>query len=219
MGFDRNTEEHAEPLERQRVRPPGVLCPYRVAVGNSPVPRRSGGSIQRPTPRRFGGGMSDIGSASGPRIACRFVLLQARCPRNCWSSAADAQAFLLFAEGDEEARSEDRASARKGLEQGEVGMVLGALRDGVVAVLDNVQGDTELASEGLHKQRMGGDDALISGQGGGSFDGVDALGNNVCRAHVVLAKKVAKVEQRASCTALRVGQRLRKSQNSSVSLS
>src|SRR5215510_5612262 len=61
------------------------------------------------------------------------------------------RAFPLFAEGDEEARSEDGASARKGLEQGEVGMVLGALRNGVVEVLDSVQGDTELASEGLHE--------------------------------------------------------------------
>ena len=88
-------------------------------------------------------------------------------------------AFPLFAEGDEEAGSEDGASAWEGLEQGEVGMALGTLRDGMVEVLDRVSGDTELADEGLHEQRMGGDDALIGGQGGGSLDGVDALGHNV----------------------------------------
>ena len=88
-------------------------------------------------------------------------------------------AFPLFAEGDEEAGSEDGASAWEGLEQGEVGMALGALRDGLVEVLDRVQGDPELADEGLHEQRMGGDDALIGGHGGGSLDGVDALGHHV----------------------------------------
>src|SRR5215831_6116732 len=59
-------------------------------------------------------------------------------------------AFALCAAGDEEAGSEDWTSAWEGLEQGEVGMALGALRDGVVAVLDRVQGDTERAEEGLH---------------------------------------------------------------------
>jgi hypothetical protein len=59
-------------------------------------------------------------------------------------------AFPWFAEGDEEAGREDGASAWTGLEQGDVGMALGALRDGLVAVLDRVPGDTELADEGLH---------------------------------------------------------------------
>ena len=141
-----------------------------------------------------------------------------RAARELLEFSGGCRAFPLFAEGDEEARSEDRASARKGLEQGEVGMVLGALRDGVVAVLDNVQGDTELASEGLHKQRMG---AMMPSS---VVKGVAALMASM-RWVITSAertwcsrKKVAKVG-RASCTALRVGQRLRKSQNSSVSLS
>ena len=58
-----------------------------------------------------------------------------------------------------------------------------------VEVLDSLQGGTELADEGLHEQRIGGDDALIGGQGDGRLDGVDALGNNVRRAHMVLAKE------------------------------
>ena len=100
-------------------------------------------------------------------------------PGERWKFSGGGRAFPLFAEGDEEAGSKDGASAWKGLEQGEVGMALGALRDGVVEGLDRVQGDTELADEGLHEQRMGGDDALIGGQRGGRLDGVDALGNNV----------------------------------------
>ena len=98
-------------------------------------------------------------------------------------------AFALFAEGDEEPGSEDRASAGEGLEQGEVGMTLGMLRDGVVKVLNRLQGGPELADEGLHEQHIGGDDTLIGSQGEGSLDGVDALCNNICRAHMVLAKE------------------------------
>src|SRR5712691_2373785 len=99
------------------------------------------------------------------------------------------RAFTLFTAGDEAAGSEDRASAWKGLEQGKVGMALGALRAGVVAVLDRVQGDTELVDEGLHEQRMGSADARIRGPGGSSLDGVDALRNHVRRTHVGLAKE------------------------------
>src|SRR5262245_38212193 len=68
-------------------------------------------------------------------------------------------------------------------------MPLGMLRNGVVKVLDRLQGGPELADEGLHEQHIGGDDALIGGQGDGSLDGVDALCNNLCRAHMVLAKE------------------------------
>ena len=145
--------------------------------------------MQRPTPRRFGGDMSDIGSASGPRIPLAAAFCHRRAARALLECSGGCRAFPLCAAGDEEARSADGASARQGLEQGEVGMVLGALRDGVIEVLDRVQGDTELAREGLHEQRMGGDDALIGGQGGGSCDGVEALGHHVCRAHVVLAQE------------------------------
>ena len=74
-------------------------------------------------------------------------------------------AFALFAEGDEEPGSEDGASAGEGLEQGEVGMPLGMRRDGVVKVLDRLQGGPELADEGVHEQHIGGDDTLIGGQG------------------------------------------------------
>ena len=41
-------------------------------------------------------------------------------------------AFALFAEGDEQPGGEDGARSWEGLEQGEIGMALGALRDGGV---------------------------------------------------------------------------------------
>ena len=48
-------------------------------------------------------------------------------------------AFPLFAERDEETRGKDRPSAWQGGKQGEVGMALGALRNGMVEVCDRVQ--------------------------------------------------------------------------------
>ena len=56
-------------------------------------------------------------------------------------------------------------------------------------VCDGLQGDPELVDEGLDEQGMGGDDALIGGQGGGSFDGVDTCVDDVCRAHMMVAEE------------------------------
>ena len=68
-------------------------------------------------------------------------------------------------------------------------MALGALRDGVVKGLDGLQGDPELVDKGLDEQGMGGDDALIGGQGRGGLDGVDTLCDDVRRAHMVVAEE------------------------------
>ena len=65
-------------------------------------------------------------------------------------------AFALFAEGDEEAGSEDGSRPWEGLEEGEIGMALGALRDGGVKGLDGLQGDTELADQGPGRAGHGG---------------------------------------------------------------
>ena len=51
-------------------------------------------------------------------------------------------------------------------------MALRALRDGVIKGCDRLQGDPELVDKSLDEQGMGGDNALIGGQGGGSLDGV-----------------------------------------------
>jgi len=44
------------------------------------------------------------------------------------------RAFTVFAKGDKQPRSEDRASTGESLKQGEVGMLLGMLGNGVVKV-------------------------------------------------------------------------------------
>ena len=74
-------------------------------------------------------------------------------------------ACALFAEGDEQPGGEDGPCSWEGLEQGEIGMALSALRDGGVEIGDGPQGDPELGDEGLHQERMGGNDAFISGEG------------------------------------------------------
>jgi hypothetical protein len=76
-------------------------------------------------------------------------------------------ALALFAEGDEQPRGEDGTRSWEGLEQGEIGMALRALRDGGVEIGDGLQGDPELSDEGLNQERIGRDDAVIGGEGDG----------------------------------------------------
>jgi hypothetical protein len=182
-------KEHAEPLERQGAY--GCLVCFALIAWLLVIDPGPEGMADRFSGPLHAGLAEEWRTLEAPvdpgLLAASFC--HRRDAHELLECSGGCLAFPLFAEGDEEARSADGASARKGLEQGEVGMVLGALRDGVVAVVESVQGDTELASEGLHAERMGGDDALIGGQGGGRFDGVDALGHNVCRAHVVLTQE------------------------------
>ena len=114
-------------------------------------------------------------------------------------------AFPLFAKGHEEAGGKDGPSPWQGVKQREVGMVLGALRDGVVEVGNGLQGDAELGDEGLHQEGIGGDDAVIGGQRHGALDGLDAGGDDVGRRTWWARKKPSRVVRRASCAALRVG--------------
>ena len=130
----------------------------------------------------------DIGGANGPG-----------CPAAAFRHWRDAGVRLacsggrragpLFAEGDEQPGGKDRARTWQGLAQGEIGIALGPLGDGVVEGLESVQGDTELADEGLDDQGMGGDDARIAGHRRGRFDGLETLGDDVSRAHVVVAEE------------------------------
>ena len=129
------------------------------------------------------------------------------------------KAFPLFAEGDEEAGSKNGPSPWQGIKQREVGMVLSALCDGLVEVGNGLQGDPELGDEGVHEEDIGGDDAVIGGQRSGALDGLDAGGDKVGRAHVVGTEEAFQSGTAASCAALRVGQRLRKSPKIAVSFS
>ena len=94
------------------------------------------------------------------------------------------RACAWFAKGDEQPGGEDRARAWEGLEQGDSGMALSALRDDGVASGEGRHGDTELGDEGLHQERMGRDDACIGGEGGGRCEGLDTRCDAIGRAHV-----------------------------------
>jgi hypothetical protein len=98
-------------------------------------------------------------------------------------------AFPLFAKGDEEAGSKDWPSTWEGLEEGEVGMALGALCGGSIEVGNGLQGDAQLGHPCLDQQGIGSDDALIGGQRRGALDGLEALRDDICRAPVVSAEK------------------------------
>jgi hypothetical protein len=76
-------------------------------------------------------------------------------------------AFALFAEGDEQPGGEDGARSWESLAQGEIGMVLRALRDGRVEIGEGLQGDPELGNAGLHQERLGRDDTCIGREGCG----------------------------------------------------
>src|SRR5262249_41288052 len=98
-------------------------------------------------------------------------------------------ACTLFAEGWEQPGGEDGPRAWEGLEQGEIGMALRALRDGGVELGNGLQGDPELSDEGLHQERIGRNDAFISGKGCRRLDGLDTLGDDLGIAHVMLTEE------------------------------
>jgi hypothetical protein len=78
-------------------------------------------------------------------------------------------ACALFAEGDEQRGGKDGTRSWEGLEQGEIGMALRALRDGGVEIGEGLQGDPELGDEGLNQERIGRNDACIGGEGGAAL--------------------------------------------------
>jgi hypothetical protein len=181
-------KEKADPRARQRAHG-GVVCCARLALrlGIDACPEgrpercrgplhtgvaEDGRTLEAPvdpallaTPFRDRGHACALVPCGGRRLAC-----------------------ALFAAGDEEPGSEAGASAWESREPGEGGMALGMRRDGVVEVLESMQGGPKLADERLNEQRLGGHNARLGGQGGGRLAGVDALGNNVRRASMVLPK-------------------------------
>jgi hypothetical protein len=98
-------------------------------------------------------------------------------------------AIAWFAEGDEETRGKDGASAWERVKYREVGMALGAWCHGRVEILARLQGHAEVGDEGLDQAGIGGDDARIGSQRGGALDGVEAWGDHISVAHVRVAEK------------------------------
>jgi hypothetical protein len=105
--------------------------------------------------------------------------------RVCLEFCGGGEAFALCAAGDEEAGRTHGSGPWQGVKQGEVGMRLGTWRHGGVAVGHGRQRDAEWGHEGVYQEHLGGDDAVIGGQRPGAFDGLEAGGEDVGRAHVV----------------------------------
>ena len=107
----------------------------------------------------------------------------------------DARILLAFirggvtctrlSESDEEAGSTDRASARQGGKQGEVGRRPGAGCNGLVEVCNGLQDGPELSAERLDEERMRGANALIGREWRRGLDSMDAFLNNVGIAHMM----------------------------------
>ena len=94
-------------------------------------------------------------------------------------------AFPLCATGPAEAGSKDGPGAWQGRKQGAVGLALGAVRNGVVAVCNRRHSDTEWDDEGWYQEGSGDDDAVIRGQRHRTLDGLAAGRDDVSLAHVV----------------------------------
>ena len=105
--------------------------------------------------------------------------------RLCLEFLGRSVAFPLFTNGHEEARGTDGTGPWQGVKPREVGMCLGALRDGFIEVGNGLQGDAEWGHEGVPQEGIGGDNAFIRGQRNRALDGLDASRYDVGRAHVV----------------------------------
>ena len=136
-----------------------------------------------PTRQTFGAGTLDTGGASRPRTSCRCVPSPAQYPPIVGGRRRRESVPVVRA-GDAEAGNK-HGPALAGVKQRVVGMVLGALGDGVVEVGNGLQGDPKLGDEGVHEEDIGGDDTVIGGQRSGALDGLNAAGDQVGRAHVV----------------------------------
>ena len=143
---------------------------------------RSGG-CRRPLHKRLAQKLGTRETPVAPgRLAAAFG--HGRHPRIFVACLGRSVALSLVTTGHQETRGEDGTGAWQSLKQGEIGMLLGPWRDGVVAVSHDLQGDAELGHERVHEQGVGGDDAVIRGQGHSALDGLDAGGDHVGRVPV-----------------------------------
>ncbi len=171
-------EENAAPLERQRAHS-GLVgfarLALRLRIDPRPagMPDRCGGPLYKRVPQELWTLKPPVPpgllpAAFGPR----------RAPRLCLPCGSGGRAFPLFATGDEQPGGTDGACPWERRAQGAIGMAVSALREGMIKGLARRQGDPEVVDKGLDEHGMRGDTPRIGGQGGGGFDGVEALCNN-----------------------------------------
>jgi hypothetical protein len=142
-------KEETNPLERQSAYS-GLMGFPLVALLLVRDPRPAG------MPDRFGGPLDErlpqeLWTLEAP---VHPGLLAAACghrrdPGILLQCGGGRRAFSWFAKGGEQPGGEDGTGPGEGLEQGEIGLVLRALRDGVIKGLDGLRGAPELVDEGL----------------------------------------------------------------------
>jgi hypothetical protein len=180
--------EQTNPCERQG--PHGGLRGFpRVALllGIDPCPEGMPARFRRPLHNRLSEAGRALQAPVDPRLFAA-ALGHWCAPGILLECCGGGITCTWLAKGDQEAGSEARSGPWKGLEEGKVGMVLGALGAGGVKGLDGVPGDTERAAPGLDEPGMGGDDAVIGGQGHGGLDSVDTRVDAGRRAHMGVAE-------------------------------
>jgi hypothetical protein len=140
----------------------------------------------RPMPRTVVGGTSDTGGAPG-LLATAFR--DRRAARLLLAFLSGGEAFPVCAAGHEEAGGQDGPGPWQGGKQGEGGRGLGTLCHGRVAVGHGLPGHAELGAQGVPQEGMGGNHAVIRGQGHSVRDGLKAGRDDVGRGHVVGPQK------------------------------
>jgi hypothetical protein len=208
-------QEETTPLARQRAHG-GLLRFALVALLRVIDPRpegrpeRCGGPLDARVPR-------DLGALEAPvppgLLAAAFG--HRRHPRVFWPCGG-GRAVAWFAAGDAQPGGDDGTRAWERLGQGAIGVVLGALGAGVRTGLERLPGAPALIDQGLAEQGMGGDHALIGGQGGAVLLAWRRCAITSAERAWWSRKKVARVARRASCAAFRGGPRPNTSQHRRV---
>jgi hypothetical protein len=179
----------AETPPRARESAPGGLRRFPLVAlrwGIAPRPARMPDGCGGPLDERLSEALRPRAAPGHPRfLATGFG--DWRAPRIFLPCSGGSRAFPLFAAGDEPPGGADGACPGERREPGESGLVLRARCAGVLNGLDGLSGAPELVAQGLAESGMGGENPLIGGPGGGGLDGVEARGNNLRRAPVVVA--------------------------------
>jgi hypothetical protein len=177
-------QEQTNPGERQcphrglRGRP---LVPLLLVVGAGPAGMPRG--VRRPCDARWA---QELGALETP-VTPGLVAAACRPRRNAsilLPLISRGVAGAWCATGDEETWGKDGASAWEGVTEGAVGMALGAVGNGLVAIRARVEGHAALGHKGLDQEGLGGDEAFLGGQRRSALDGVAALGADLSVAHV-----------------------------------
>jgi hypothetical protein len=159
-----------------------ALVALRLGVALSPPGMPGGGS--GPLHPRLSQARRPLEVPGAPRcLAAAFR--HGRHTGRLWECRGRSVACPLCPTGPEEARGQDGTGAGQGVQQRAGGRVLGAWREGCLAVSQGWQRDAALGHTGLPQEGVGGDDACRRGPRPRARDGLDAGREDLGSAHVM----------------------------------